>query len=136
MTCPICDQKARNCDCSESEKRLHSELEEANSRCAELEEELANAKLEHNSSEEKPLPCPYCKVIPEVRFDHDFWECEVTRPMLTSCFICTAHTCGPIPDFNRMMEKILELRRQDYLAGFYNGALKSFDDYIARKDDE
>lgn len=56
--------------------------------------------------------------------------------MLTSCFICTAHMCGPIPDFNETMKKLLELRRQDYLAGFYNGALKSFDDYIGKKDDE
>ena len=28
MPCPICDQKPANCDCSEAEKRMHSEIEE------------------------------------------------------------------------------------------------------------
>ena len=28
MPCPICDQKPANCDCSEAEKRMHSEMEE------------------------------------------------------------------------------------------------------------
>jgi hypothetical protein len=41
MTCPICEQKARNCDCSEKEKQLYSELEEANSRSACLDEKQA-----------------------------------------------------------------------------------------------
>lgn len=28
MPCPICDQKPMNCDCSESERRMHAEIEE------------------------------------------------------------------------------------------------------------
>ena len=28
MTCPICDQKPANCDCTETEKRQWSEIEE------------------------------------------------------------------------------------------------------------
>jgi hypothetical protein len=28
MTCPICDQKPMNCDCTEAERRMYSEIEE------------------------------------------------------------------------------------------------------------
>lgn len=28
MTCPICDQKPANCDCTETERRQHREIEE------------------------------------------------------------------------------------------------------------
>jgi hypothetical protein len=28
MSCPICDQKPMNCDCTEAERRMYSEIEE------------------------------------------------------------------------------------------------------------
>jgi hypothetical protein len=28
MTCPICDQKPMNCDCTEAERRMYAEIEE------------------------------------------------------------------------------------------------------------
>ena len=28
MSCPICDQKPANCDCTALERRMHSEIEE------------------------------------------------------------------------------------------------------------
>ena len=28
MYCPICDQKPMNCDCTESERRMHAEIQE------------------------------------------------------------------------------------------------------------
>lgn len=51
MTCPICDQKPMNCDCTETERRQFSEIEElrltdaereAVERAAEIVEELAH----------------------------------------------------------------------------------------------
>lgn len=39
MTCPICDQKPANCDCTESERRQHSEIED-------LEEEIERLRAE------------------------------------------------------------------------------------------
>ena len=40
MTCPICDQKPANCDCTETERRQYSEI-------ADMEElvDLLNAKV-------------------------------------------------------------------------------------------
>jgi hypothetical protein len=32
MTCPICDQKPANCDCTPNERRMHSEIEDLESR--------------------------------------------------------------------------------------------------------
>jgi hypothetical protein len=32
MYCPICDQKPMNCDCTESERRMHAEIEELEER--------------------------------------------------------------------------------------------------------
>lgn len=86
----------------------------------------------------KPLPCAYCNTIPNVRAYDDFWEQPVVERWLASgCFVCHQFTGYPIAAWNEDMTKLLELRRQDYLAGFYNGALKSFDDYIAEgKGDE
>lgn len=88
-------------------------------------------------SEEKPLPCAYCRVVPNVYREDDFWDKPtVERWANKGCFVCWQFTGYLVTDWNKDQEQLLELRRQDYLAGFYNGALKSFDDYIARKDDE
>lgn len=38
MTCPICDQKPMNCDCTETERRQFSEIED-------LEAEIARLRL-------------------------------------------------------------------------------------------
>lgn len=38
MTCPICDQKAINCDCTDIERRQHSEI-------ADLEELVESLRL-------------------------------------------------------------------------------------------
>jgi hypothetical protein len=38
MTCPICDQKPANCDCTEIERRQFAEI-------AELEEQVASLRL-------------------------------------------------------------------------------------------
>ena len=38
MTCPICDQKPMNCDCTETERRQFAEI-------AELEEQVARLRL-------------------------------------------------------------------------------------------
>jgi hypothetical protein len=38
MTCPICDQKPMNCDCTETERRQFAEI-------AELEEQVASLRL-------------------------------------------------------------------------------------------
>jgi len=38
MSCPICDQKPMNCDCTETERRQFAEIEE-------LEEQVARLRL-------------------------------------------------------------------------------------------
>ena len=40
MSCPICDQKPMNCDCTEAEIQLHDECESLIARVSELEEEV------------------------------------------------------------------------------------------------
>ena len=40
MTCPICDQKPMNCDCTEAERRMYSENQD-------LEEEVERLRAEN-----------------------------------------------------------------------------------------
>lgn len=96
-------------------------------------------------SEEKPLPCAYCRVVPIAEY---FCKLGMPRVVIRSdCLICEAYDNAHVSRFNDAMTKLLELRRKDFAAGqesmdaYWDGELtmirtKTFDDYIARKDDE
>ena len=45
MTCPICDQKPMNCDCTETEKRQWSEIEDL--RLTDAEREAIEGAIIH-----------------------------------------------------------------------------------------
>lgn len=94
--------------------------------------------------EEKPLPCAYCRVVPNVNEEDDFWhEPVVERWAEKGCFVCHQFVGYPIKSWNNYQKQLLELRRKDFEAGQrvsvnpFNGLwVTTFDDYIARKDDE
>ena len=60
MPCPICDQKPMNCDCTETERRQHQEIEELRLTAEEREAiEAADAYMSaagcHNTNVQKTL---------------------------------------------------------------------------------
>ena len=99
-------------------------------------------------SEEKPLPCAYCRVVPNVNETDDFWDKPVVeRWTEKGCFVCHQFTGYPIAAWNDDQKKLLELRRKDFKAGQesmdvqWEDGLELFESeiferYIARKDDE
>ena len=69
MTCPICDQKPMNCDCTAEEKRLYSETED-------LEAEIERLKL--TDAEREALN--WCLSLPML--DRDAVRMEPLRGLL------------------------------------------------------
>jgi hypothetical protein len=50
MTCPICDQKPINCDCTETERQQHAEIEELRLADAEREAVECFARMKWNTN--------------------------------------------------------------------------------------
>lgn len=98
----------------------------------------------------KPLPCAYCRVVPNVNDEDDFWdEPIVERWAEKGCFVCHQFTSYPIAAWNDDQEKLLELRTKDYYEGWmardarhgrelFGEGLKELmcEDYIKGKGDE
>lgn len=63
MPCPICDQKAANCDCTETELRQNEEINEADARIAALEARVREVEGERDKAklQAEKRWCPdYC----------------------------------------------------------------------------
>lgn len=76
-------------------------------------------------SEEKPLPCAFCRVVPNVNETDDFWDKPVVeRWAEKGCFVCHQFTGYPIAAWNDDQKKLLELRRKDFEAGEISGGRK------------
>lgn len=99
------------------------------------------------SDQLKPLPCAYCRTVPNIRsYDEFFCEPVTERWTTKGCFVCWQFAGYAIPDWNRDMTALLELRRKDYYDGwmardgrelFGEGLKESMcDDYIKGKGDE